>query len=61
MARAVNARVGREAGFCITDVRHGNDHALKLYQKLGFDITDRSKSTEKEGRTYYYTQLRLRL
>jgi ribosomal protein S18 acetylase RimI-like enzyme len=61
MARAVNVDLGRAGGFCITDVKHGNDHALSLYQKLGFEITDGEKSIEKEGRTYHCTELKLKL
>lgn len=46
---------------CITNVRHGNDHALRLYQKLGFEVIDSDHHGEKEGRPYKSTMLRINL
>jgi ribosomal protein S18 acetylase RimI-like enzyme len=45
--------------FCLTSVRHGNDNALELYQKLGFRIIDPNEHIEKEGREYLATALRI--
>jgi ribosomal protein S18 acetylase RimI-like enzyme len=47
---------------CLTaNVRHGNDHALQLYQKLGFRIIDPEYHGEKEGRPYTSNILRVDL
>ena len=47
---------------CLTaNVRHGNDHALQLYQKLGFRIVDPEYHGEKEGRPYTSNILRVDL
>lgn len=45
--------------YCLTSVRHGNDNALELYQRLGFVIIDPKEEIEKEGRTYFATTLRI--
>lgn len=47
--------------FCMTSVRHGNDLALQLYQKLGFRVVDANEQVEKEGRQYTATMLRIDL
>lgn len=44
-----------------TNVVHGNDKALELYQKLGFRIVDSDVPLEKEGRKYMSTKLRIDL
>ncbi|EXJ85019.1 hypothetical protein A1O3_05694 [Capronia epimyces CBS 606.96] len=46
---------------CITHVRHGNKQALALYQKMGFQAINPNEHTEKEGRTYNVTTLRIDL
>lgn len=46
------------APYCTTSVRHGNDHALKMYQKLGFRIVEPVSHGVKEGRQYTSTVLR---
>ncbi|KAJ9609918.1 hypothetical protein H2200_006247 [Cladophialophora chaetospira] len=47
-----------ETPVCLTSVRHGNDSALGLYQKLGFFVIEPNEHIEKEGRSYLATQLR---
>ncbi|ETI21959.1 hypothetical protein G647_06029 [Cladophialophora carrionii CBS 160.54] len=44
---------------CVTSVRHGNDNALDLYQRLGFRIVDPNEHTEKDGKEYLTTKLRI--
>ncbi|KIW67679.1 hypothetical protein PV04_06911 [Phialophora macrospora] len=44
---------------CFTSVRHGNDNALELYQKLGFRIIDPNKHIEKDGKEYLVTDLKI--
>lgn len=56
-----NAKDGSEGGYCLTQVVHGNNNALELYKKLGFEISDANATMEKEGRTYTNTELRLAL
>jgi ribosomal protein S18 acetylase RimI-like enzyme len=46
---------------CSTSVRHGNDNALELYQRLGFRIIDPNKRMEKDGKEYLVTDLRIDL
>lgn len=46
---------------CVTSVVHGNNLALNLYQKLGFQIIDNDAIEEKEGRSYHTTALRIDL
>jgi ribosomal protein S18 acetylase RimI-like enzyme len=45
--------------FCTTSVRHGNDHALQLYMRIGFEIIDPDHHGEKDGRPYISTILRV--
>jgi ribosomal protein S18 acetylase RimI-like enzyme len=56
--RQHKARAGEESPFCTTNVRHGNDSALTLYQKLGFRVIDADQIVEKEGRKYHTTEMR---
>lgn len=49
------------APFCTTGVRDGNDHALEMYQKLGFRIVFPDYQVVKEGRQYTSTVLRIDL
>lgn len=57
----VKERNGSEGGCCVTQVVQGNNHALELYKKLGFEVSDANATMEKEGRTYSNTELRLAL
>ena len=52
---------GRSGSVCLTNVLHGNDSALGLYLKLGFEITKSNAVEEKEGRTIHTTALKLQL
>ncbi|KAL2423419.1 hypothetical protein ABEF95_008480 [Exophiala dermatitidis] len=54
--RAANDRVSAP---CIITVRHGNDQALALYQKMGFSIIEPNDPIEKDGRIYASTVLKL--
>ncbi|KIW52790.1 hypothetical protein PV05_08410 [Exophiala xenobiotica] len=57
-----NALEKHNSSSCLTaNVRHGNDHALQLYQKLGFRIVDPDYQGEKEGRPYTSNVLRFDL
>lgn len=55
------AKVGEESPFCTASVRHGNDSALALYQKLGFRVINTDQIAEKEGRKYHTTEVRFDL
>ncbi|EXJ59077.1 hypothetical protein A1O7_06508 [Cladophialophora yegresii CBS 114405] len=48
-----------KAAYCLTSVRHGNDNALELYQRLGFRIVNLNEHMEKDGKEYFMTDLRI--
>ena len=48
-----------ETQCCLTSVRHGNDNALWLYQRLGFRVIEPNAHIEKEGMNYLATKLRI--
>jgi ribosomal protein S18 acetylase RimI-like enzyme len=50
---------GKTTPSCVTSVRHGNERALELYQRLGFRIIDSNEHVEKEGRSYLTTRLKI--
>jgi ribosomal protein S18 acetylase RimI-like enzyme len=52
---------GVEGAVCVTNVMHGNNNALELYKKLGFQVTNADDVEEKEGRIYHTTTLKLTL
>ncbi|EHY55496.1 hypothetical protein HRR83_008926 [Exophiala dermatitidis] len=57
--RSHRAANGRASAACLITVRHGNDQALALYQKMGFSIIEPNDQIEKDGRIYPSTVLRL--
>jgi ribosomal protein S18 acetylase RimI-like enzyme len=57
--RKLSRESGTESAVCVTNVVHGNNNALALYKKLGFDVIDEDEVEEKEGRVYHTTKLRL--
>lgn len=61
LAKAQNDRDGFKGGHCSIGVVHGNDNALELYKKMGFNVTNANGTTEKEGRIYDTTNLELAL
>jgi len=56
--RQHETKVGEELPFCTASVRHGNESALGLYQKLGFRVINTDRIAEKEGRKYHTTDVR---
>lgn len=58
--RRFASRVGRREQTMLSVV-HGNTTALKLYNKLGSQVTDEDEVEGKEGRTYHTTQLKMQL
>lgn len=56
--RKHEVKAGHASPFCTASVRHGNNSALALYQKLGFRIVDADQIEEKEGRKYHATEIR---
>jgi ribosomal protein S18 acetylase RimI-like enzyme len=59
--REQSRKAGTDNAICVTNVVHGNTTALKLYNKLGFQVTDEDEVEGKEGRTYHTTQLKMQL
>lgn len=57
--RKVSRDRGEAKAVCVTNVLHGNDTALGLYKKLGFEVTDEKQVEEKEGRFYDTTALKI--
>lgn len=54
-----NRKDGFPGGHIVTDVVHGNENALKLYKKMGFQLVEANKTVEKEGRKYKATEMKL--
>lgn len=50
---------GKASACCNTTVRHGNDRAQALYEKMGFQVVDPNKGFEKDGKIYTATTLRI--
>ena len=61
LMKKIEQEQGRTGSVCVTNVLHGNDNALGLYRKLGFEITNPDAAEEKEGRTVHTTALKLQL
>lgn len=61
LMRKIEQQHGRSGSICATNVLHGNDNALGLYLKLGFEVTNPHAVEEKEGRTIHTTALKLNL
>ena len=59
MARAQNAKDGTKGSTIKTDVVQGNDNALELYKRLGFEVVNTNAIHEKEGRKYKCVELQL--
>ena len=59
--KAENAKDGSHGVSCMTQVVRGNDRALELYKKLGFEVSNPHATIEKEGRVYVNTELKLAL
>ncbi len=59
--RDVSRKTGRDNAICVTSVRHGNNNALELYKKLGFEVTNEDEVEEKDGQSYHMTELKMRL
>ena len=59
--RDFSRKNGRPNAVCITAVRHGNNNALELYKKLGFEVTNGDDVEEKEGKSYHMTELKMQL
>lgn len=59
--RDLSSKTGRANAVCVTGVRHGNNNALELYKKLGFEVTNEDDVEEKEGKSYQMTELKMRL
>ena len=59
--RDVSRKTGRNNAVCVTSVRHGNNNALELYKKVGFEIANEDAVEEKDGKSYHMTELKIRL
>lgn len=46
---------------CTIGALHGNEAAVGLYQKMGFQVTDPDEIVERDGFTYHATAMRLDL
>lgn len=57
--RKSSRQAASNAAVVVTNVMHGNDRALALYQKLGYKISNADAIEEKEGRIYHTTELRM--
>lgn len=45
----------------MTQVVRGNERALSLYERIGFNITDPDSTFEKDGITQYAIELKIKL
>ena len=59
LMRELDREQGRTASVCVTNVLHGNDNALSLYLKLGFEVTSSDAITENKGEQHHTTALKL--
>jgi ribosomal protein S18 acetylase RimI-like enzyme len=50
---------GEAKTVCVTNVLHGNEVALNLYKKVGFEVTDEDQVEEKGGRSVHTTALKM--
>lgn len=59
LAKRQNAEDGVQGVTIRTDVVQGNETALELYKKLGFEVVNADGTHEKEGRKYKTVELSL--
>ena len=60
-ARKADAERGINGRTCNTMVVRGNEGALDLYKKIGFEVADLEASIEKDGVRHYGYELKIAL